>query len=227
MSKQTVSRVPRSKDSARANYDRMSRWYDLLAGPSERKYRHAGLRKLGVTKGESVLEIGFGTGHCILALARAVGDAGRVYGIDISEGMLNIASARVRASRLEHRVNLKQGDGAKLPFESCFLDAIFMSFTLELFDTPEIPLVLQEGWRVLRKPGRICVVAMSQKETSNLPVRLYRWAHERFPHTVDCRPILIQEALANSGFLIEDRVEMSMWGLPVDVVLARKSSCQN
>ena len=109
-----MRRVTRSKEAARASYNRMSKWYDLIAGSSEKKYREVGLQKLKAREGERILEIGFGTGHCLLALARSVGPAGRVYGIDISEGMLEIARSRVRD--LSERVKLRRGDGAELPY---------------------------------------------------------------------------------------------------------------
>ncbi len=217
-----ISRVTRSKEEAIATYDRISCWYDMLAGRGEKKFRDAALEKLGVREGEVALEIGFGTGHCLLALAESVGDSGKVYGIDISQGMVNITQARVRAAGLLERVELKRGDAVSLPFKINFFDAVFVSFTLELFDTPEIPIVLRECQRVLKRNGRIGVVAMSKKGKASLLMRLYEWAHRNFPRYVDCRPIFVQEALQGAGFQLVDVTEMSMWGLPAEVVVAEK-----
>ncbi|KPK21971.1 MAG: 2-heptaprenyl-1,4-naphthoquinone methyltransferase [Nitrospira bacterium SG8_3] len=217
-----ISRVTRSKEEAKANYDRLSKWYDTLAGRFEKKYTTAALEKLSVKEGEIVLEIGFGTGHCMLALAQSVGNSGKVYGIDISEGMCNIARSRINKTGLSRRVELKCGDSAILPFSNNLFDAIFMSFTLELFDSPEIPNVLRECRRVLHNGGRICVIAMSKKGRPTAMMGLYEWAHSKFPCYFDCRPIFVQKALENSAFQILDSSEMSMWTLPVDIVVARK-----
>jgi len=216
-----VDRIAMSRQETKGNYDRLSKYYDLFAR-FERKYREAGLRKLDARGGEMVLEIGFGTGHCILALAQAVGDRGRVYGIDISEGMCNVAQARVNKAGLSQKVNLHCGDATRLPFEADIFDAIFMSFALELFDAPEIPTVLGECQRVLRNGGRICVVAMSQGSKHTNMLGLYEFFHKRFPKYVDCRPIFASKTLEKTGFRIQDAVEMSMWGLPVEIVLAKK-----
>ena len=220
--REQISRVTRSKDAAKTSYDRMSKWYDLIAGPSEWKFVKIGLDLLKATEGEVVLDIGYGTGKSVLDLARSVGETGRVYGLDLSEGMHRIASDRVDKAELSERVDLRCGDAVKLPFEDEIFDAVFMSFTLELFDIPEIPRVLQECNRVLRSGARIVVVSMSKKSKEGIAVRLYEWSHEKLPNYVDCRPIYVTESLSDAGFRVSEKKEMKMWGLPVDAVLAKK-----
>jgi len=219
-----ISRVPRSKEAARSSYDRLSRWYDAFAGDSERRLAEIGLQKLQVKEGEIVLEIGFGTGHALVALAYLVGQSGKVYGIDLSEGMFRIARDRLDKAGLLNRVELRRGDAVRLPFDADFFDRIFMSFTLELFDTPEIPALLGECYRVLRNGGRMGVVAMSKREQPNWPTRLYEWAHRTFPNYVDCRPIPVRQVLGEAGFHLVDSTALSVWGLPVDVVVAEKQN---
>ena len=216
-----VSRVARSKEKARANYNRLSRWYDVVAGSTEKKYREVGLRKLAARQGERILEIGFGTGHCILALAQAVGETGQVCGIDLSDGMLAITQDRLRQAGLLNRVDLRVGDAVNLPFAPGEFDGVFMSFTLELFDSPEIPIVLTQCYNVLRPGGRLALVSLVKKPGT--AVKVYEWFHEKMPVAVDCRPIYAQADLSTARFDIQDVSAMSMWGLPVEIILARKS----
>lgn len=216
----TVARVARSKDEAKASYNRMSRWYDMVAGSSEKKYRDIGLEKLNAQPGEHILEIGYGTGHCVKALATAVTETGKVCGIDISEGMNQIAQERIDKAALSAIVDLQVGDAAALPFPPESFDAVFMSFTLELFDTPEIPHVLAQCHTVLRPGGRIAIVSLIKKPSK--AVSIYEWFHEKMPTAVDCRPIYAQADLTASGFTIQDVDALSMWGLPVEIILAVK-----
>jgi len=208
--------------TARINYDRMSRFYDLFAGTSERRFTGIGLHMLAAQDGESVLEIGFGTGHSLVALTQAVGGSGKVTGVDISKGMLRVTQSRLKQSGLTEQVDLRLGDAAYLPFNAAGFDAVFASFTLELFDLPEIPVVLKEWRRVLRPEGRIGVVALAK--TDGVAVRIYEWAHAKFPDFIDCRPIYVHKVIEAAGFQITEIVERSMWGLPVKIVTAHKLS---
>ena len=158
-----VLRVLQTKSETKAFYDKIAKVYDLLAEHSERPMREAGLRLLAAAPGEHVLEIGFGTGHILAELAKAVGPTGRVFGIDISENMLAHARDVLSNKGLIDRVSLDCGDAESLPYGDGSMDGIFMCFTLELFDTPDIPKVLAECKRVLRPGGRIVVVAVSKE----------------------------------------------------------------
>jgi len=218
--RQEISRVSRSKESARVAYDRMSRFYDLVAGTSERHYTGLGLKMLEVQPADNNLEIGYGTGHSLVALAQAVTGTGTVTGVDISEGMLCIARSRLLRSGLIERVSLHLGDAASLPFVSSSFDAVFTSFTLELFDTPEIPIVLQECFRVLNAEGRIGVVALARN--TGAAVRIYEWLHARFPDYIDCRPIYVHALIEEAGFIVANMEESYMWGLPVEIIVAHK-----
>jgi len=219
-----ISRVTRSKETARISYDHLSRWYDLISGTSEQKLGREGLQMLKAKSGEDVLEIGFGTGHNLLALAKSLGSLGHVHGIDLSEGMLAIARKRIERSGLLKMVDLRCGDATNLPYKAETFDAVFSSFTLELFDTPDIPLVLNEWGRVLKHQGRICIVSLSKYGKQNSMMRLYEWAHEKLPNIIDCRPIFVQQALTETGFEIKQFTCGSMWKLPVEVVLGSKIS---
>ena len=217
------TRVPRSKEEAQATYDRLSRWYDLLAAGSEGPHVEAGIRMLDVQEGERVLEIGFGTGRGLVALARDAGTSGRVYGLDISSGMAREARRRLEEAGVDDRVRLMLGDGARLPLAGGSIDAVFMSFTLELFDTPRLQPVLNGCARVLRPDGRLCVVSLAKRGRGSATVRLYEWVHEMVPRWVDCRPIPVREVLERVGFEIVEIDRRSMWTLPVYVLLARSA----
>ncbi|MFQ5942482.1 MAG: class I SAM-dependent methyltransferase [Anaerolineales bacterium] len=217
-----VSRVLRPRSEARANYDRLSRWYDWVSAPFERAAREQGLELLDARPGEAVLEIGFGTGWALLSLADAVGPEGVVHGIDPSSGMLKISHRRIRSHANAQIIGLSLGDAVWLPFGADCFDAAFMCFTLELFDTPEIPRVMRECERVLRVGGRICVVSLSKSQNPAAVERVYERLHAAFPVAFDCRPIPVAPSVSAGGFELAADQAGSLWGLPVAIALATK-----
>src|SRR5262245_17210397 len=109
-----VLRVLTSKAETRAFYDKIARIYDAMSEHTEGPLKQQGLDKLAAKPGERVLEIGFGTGHCLVSLAQAVGPTGRVFGIDISEKMRDLARENLSKQKLADRAELFCGDAAKL-----------------------------------------------------------------------------------------------------------------
>ena len=214
-----IKDVPRSKQAARDWYDSLSGWYGTVVEPFEAEYTAAGLRMLDVGEGERVLELAFGPGRALVSLARAVGDAGHVSGLDVSRGMCTEADSLVRGSGFDARVDLVCGDATTLPFDDGAFDAVFTSFALELFDTPDIPVLLAEVGRVLDDGGRVGVVSLSRRNAGTM-THLYEAVHDLVPTYVDCRPIYVADALVEAGFTVRDATLVTMWGLPVEIVVA-------
>jgi demethylmenaquinone methyltransferase/2-methoxy-6-polyprenyl-1,4-benzoquinol methylase len=205
-------------------YDRSSRWHRFVEEPFERRARNAGLDLLRVQPGERVLELGCGAGGALVALARAVGPAGCVVGLDLSPGMIRQASARLGRAGFADRAVLLVGDATSVPRPDVSFDALFIAFTLELFDTPEIPLVLAECRRLLRPGGRLAVVSLSRETPVGWPTRLYERLHDRFPATLDCRPIHPRLALEAAGFAQAQSRTIPLWSLRAEAVVAVRPS---
>src|SRR5208337_47456 len=96
----SILRVFQSKDQTRAFYNKISHVYDLLSERSEAPMRKTGLGLLNARAGESVLEIGFGTGHTLVSLAQAVGSNGKVFGIELSDKMAKLAKENLAKAGL-------------------------------------------------------------------------------------------------------------------------------
>lgn len=206
---------------AQRNYDRLARWYDWLAA-SEHPLVEAGLELLAAQPGEHVVEIGAGTGKALQILASAVGATGCVVAVDVSPRMLDVARRRLQTAGLADRVLALRSDARTLAVGTASCDAVFASFALELLAPADLNVALAECVRVLRPAGRLGVVAMAERPQPNALDRAYRWAHRRWPDTIDCRPIALGPLLTAAGLQVQQVVPRSLWGLAVDLALARR-----
>jgi ubiquinone/menaquinone biosynthesis C-methylase UbiE len=200
-------------------YDRISSIYDWLI-LSERPYRERALQMLAAQPGERFLEIGCGTGQTLLELAAAVGETGHVLGIDLSPGMLKQSQKKLGGYA---PISLLLGSGLELPLEAASCDALFLSFTLELFDLEDQHSLLAGARRVLKESGRLGLVTLSTHRQT-IPLSIYYSLHEAFPQIIDCRPIDPVPLLAAAGFTVTFREDDAMFGLPLSILLAVKES---
>ncbi len=209
--------VQTSRSEAQRTYGRLSRFYDLTEGLLETKVKRRALRLAAATPGETVLEIGPGTGWALQRLSRSVGREGLVCGVEIAPAMLAVAAARLRPRHALFAL----GDAAALPIGAERFDLAFMSFVLELMPTEEIATVLAEVMRVLRPGGRLVDVSLS-RESPNFATKIYEWGHKRLPHLLDCRPIYARRSLEAAGFEVVEARRSSILGLPVEIVMGHK-----
>ncbi|MFW6196643.1 MAG: class I SAM-dependent methyltransferase [Thermoplasmatota archaeon] len=214
-----ISRVKRSKKKAEEYYDKISRYYDYLEGLFEKRYRNHALSMLNIERGDKILEIGPGIGHALKIISETTGSEGYVCGIDISREMLLVSKSRLKKNDLLQNSALVQGDGSNLPIKDNFFDHCFLSFTLELFDTPDIEKVLSEIKRVLQDDGEVCIVSLAKKD--NLTVRIYESFHKLFSNAIDCRPIPASKFLEENGFEIKFSDTYNMMGLPIEIAVGK------
>jgi ubiquinone/menaquinone biosynthesis C-methylase UbiE len=134
----------------------MARWY-RFAGPLillAPGFRRKAVKRLGGKRGDTVLEVGCGTGRNLALLREAVGDDGQVIGVDASGGML--ARAQQLATRQGWKnVRLLHQDAAELTLEDQ-VDAVFFSLSYSVL--PDRPTVLQKAWQALRPGGRLVIM---------------------------------------------------------------------
>ncbi|AUX08813.1 methyltransferase type 11 [Halalkaliarchaeum desulfuricum] len=100
-----------------AFYTRWAGVYDRIASdlPGVARMRSAFLDLLSPSRGDVVVEMGCGTGANFPWLRDRVGPEGTVVGVDLSEGVLERARARVRRNRWEN-VHVVRGDATRPPF---------------------------------------------------------------------------------------------------------------
>jgi ubiquinone/menaquinone biosynthesis C-methylase UbiE len=112
----------------------------------------------GIKPGMKVLEIGCGSGAFTIEAARAAGQQGKVYALDIQENMLG--KLRAKLSNPENsdirNIEIINKSAYDLPFEAGSIDLVFMVTVLQ--EVPDKPRVLAEIKRVL-KPGGILAVS--------------------------------------------------------------------
>lgn len=215
--------VPRTKAEARQAYDMLSRIYAYTLGLIRYNSAEKALQHLSIREGEAVLEIGFGTGDCLKQIPELVGLTGKAYGIDISRGMIERTKRSLEKAELAGTVELCCGDATRLPFNENTFDAVFMSFTLEVFDTPDIPKVLAEIMKVLKAGGRLGIVDMSKENGKSFFLWGYEWLHKKCPKYLGSRPIYAEQCLVDAGYRIESKEKVKVFRVPAEIIIGIKA----
>jgi precorrin-6B methylase 2 len=126
-----------------------------------------GLRLLKVAKGSTVGDVGAGSGYMTLRLARLVGPEGKVYGVDVQPGMIQLLQQNAAKAKVMNVVPvLGAYDDPKLP--AGMLDLIIMVDVYHEFTQPQ--LMLQHMREALKPGGRLALFEY-RAEDPDVPIQ--------------------------------------------------------
>jgi phosphatidylethanolamine/phosphatidyl-N-methylethanolamine N-methyltransferase len=147
-----------SREMVEHAYDRWAPIYDLVFGGVFSKGRRAAIVATNSIGGR-VLEVGVGTGISLPQYASNL----RIFGTDISEGMLRKARGRVASLRLKNVEGLAVMDAEKLEFPDASFDVVMAQYVVTAVPNPEA--AMDEFARVLRPGGEIILLSRVSADT--------------------------------------------------------------
>jgi ubiquinone/menaquinone biosynthesis C-methylase UbiE len=128
----------------------------------ERALRETTIGLARIKPGDSVLEIGCGTGTLTLAAKRQAGPTGRVFGIDIIPGMIE-ASQR-KAAQARENITFQLASIDAIPFSADQFDVVMCSFMIFHMSETVRGKGMAEIHRVLKPQGRLLVLDLALPE---------------------------------------------------------------
>ena len=125
-------------------------------------------------EGEVILDLGCGAGLDIYFYAEAVGENGKVYGLDISEDMVKKAENNMKILRIKN-IEIKYGHSDNLPFQDNLFDVVASNGIYNL--SPDKEKVMKEVFRVLKPGGRtvFCEVVLKAALPENIKKSIDDW----------------------------------------------------
>lgn len=141
-------------------YTSAARGYDAAQPGWGRVIDHS-LELLRLAPGDAVLDIGCGPGILAVRAAEQVAPGGSVTGVDVSEGMLEVAREKAAEHGVGDAVAFQLGDMHELPFADGAFDAIVCSYAM--FFARSVTAVGRELWRALAPGGRLVVATIGEQ----------------------------------------------------------------
>jgi SAM-dependent methyltransferase len=213
-----------SRAEARRLYDRIGRWQDTQSfyeAPAEAALLAHG--RFGEAR--SIFEIGCGTGRLAARLLRTrCRPSARYTGVDLSASM--VTAARERLAPYAPRAAVARTDGSfayERPPGS--VDRVVSTYVFDLLSEGDIRAALDEAARLLAPGGRLCLAGLTHGTTPASKAVAAAWSavQAACPRAVGgCRPVDVRPRLAPERWTVEHHEVVSAWGVPSEVLVARR-----
>ena len=150
------------KEQVARMFDNISHRYDFLnhflSLGIDKLWRKKAISLLESQNPKLILDVATGTGDFAIQALSLKPD--KIWGIDISEGMLDVGRKKIKDRGFDNIIELKTGDSENIPFEENKFDAVTVAFGVRNFENLEKGLA--EIRRVLKPAGKLIVLEFSR-----------------------------------------------------------------
>jgi phosphatidylethanolamine/phosphatidyl-N-methylethanolamine N-methyltransferase len=203
--------------STRKIYDTQSLFYDLTFGRLVRRRIASAISHMNINADDRVLDLGVGTGASLNYYPL---DRGKIFGIDLSGGMLREARKKIREQGRTNAI-VFQGDAMRLPFADNTFDHVFISHVISVVSDPYKLIV--ETQRVA-KPGARIVVVNHFQSTNRFLAMLEKWACPLCTKLGWRSDLALADLISRTGVEIDYRYKLESIDLWETVVITNTKS---
>lgn len=167
--------VERMFNSIAHSYDLLNHTFSLGI---DRHWRRAAINSLVPYKPRRILDVATGTGDFALVAARRLKPE-ELLGVDLSEGMLNVAREKTKKVGLEAVVKFQREDCLNLSLPSDTYDALTVAYGIRNF--ADLEGGLREMHRVLRPDGRLVIIELTAPRRFPMRQLFHIYSHGLMP----------------------------------------------
>ena len=121
-------------------------------------WRKKAIRALKASQPQYLLDVATGTGDFALEAIKLLKPV-KIVGVDISQGMLDVAKEKITKKRLDTQFEVQLADSERLPFAHNTFDAVTVAFGVRNFENLEKGL--SDMYRVLKPGGKAVILEFS------------------------------------------------------------------
>jgi len=205
------------ESSTKKIYDIHSMFYDATFGALVKRRIAGAIAHMNIRPNDRVLDLGIGTG---VSLNFYPTDAGKIFGVDLSGGMLREARKKIRDQGRKNAV-VFQADAMRLPFAENTFDQVFISHVISVVSDP--CRLVQEAQRVA-KPGARIVIVNHFQSTNRLIALLEKWLSPVCTKLGWRSDLALQDLISRTGVEVDYRYKLDNIDLWETVVMTNTKS---